>query len=139
MGGRAMVRQRAGVLIIHEGRILLLHRRKYGLRFYLVPGGGVEEGETVEEAAIREAREETGLDVTLARKVWEYQNRQQHEHYFLCDRFSGELHLGGPELHRQSRDNVYRLEWVPLSALDKIPLRPRPLVEAIFALFSRGS
>lgn len=139
MTGETIVRQRAGVVIIHEGRILLLHRHKYGRRYYLVPGGGVEDGETVEEAAIREAREETGLDVTLAHKVWEYQNHQQREHYFLCDCFSGELRLGGPEVERQSRDNVYRLEWVPLSALDEIPLRPRPLVEAIFRLFSRGS
>lgn len=138
MGGQTIVRERAGVVIIHEGKILLLHRRKYGRRYYLVPGGGVEDGETVEEAAIREAREETGLDVTLARKVWEYQNRQQREHYFLCDRFDGELRLGGPEVKRQSRENVYQLEWVPLSALDTIPLHPRPLVEAIFSLFSRG-
>jgi 8-oxo-dGTP diphosphatase len=139
MAGGQPRRQRAGVIIIRDGRILLLQRHKYGLYYYLVPGGGVEEGETVEEAAVREAREETGLEVTLAGKVGEYHHREQLEHYFLARDFNGELHLGGPEVARQSRDNVYRLEWVPLSRLDDIPLRPRSLVEAIYALFSRGN
>lgn len=131
------MRQRAGVIIIRDGKILLLHRHKYGRRYYLVPGGGVEEGETVEEAAVREAREETGLDVTLVRKLWQVENRQQIEHYFLCGGFNGSLHLGGPEAQRQSQDNVYRLEWVPLSSLDDIPLFPPFLAEKIFSLFSR--
>lgn len=138
MAGGPPRRQRAGVIIIHDGRILLLQRRKYGLFYYLVPGGGVEEGETVEEAAVREAREETGLEVTLAGKVGELHQGEQLEHYYLAGDFAGELHLGGPEAARQSRHNVYRLEWVPLSRLDAIPLRPRPLVETIYALFSRG-
>lgn len=138
MAGGPPRRQRAGVIIIRDGRILLLQRRKYGLFYYLVPGGGVEEGETVEEAAVREAREETGLQVTLAGKVGELRQGEQLEHYYLAGDFAGELHLGGPEAARQSRHNVYRLEWVPLSRLDAIPLRPRPLVETIYALFSRG-
>src|SRR5690606_39450932 len=130
------MRQRAGVIIIQDGRILLLHRYTHGRRYYLVPGGGVEEGETVEEAAVREAREETGLDVTIARKLWAVENHRQLEHYFLCDGFDGRLHLGGPEAERQTQDNVYRLEWVPLSALDDIPLFPRYLAEKIYSLFS---
>lgn len=131
------MRQRAGVIIIRDGKILLLHRRKYGRRYYLVPGGGVEEGETVEEAAVREAREETGLDVTLVRKLWAVESHRQTEHYFLCGGFNGRLRLGGPEAQRQSQDNVYRLEWVPLSALDGIPLFPAYLAEKIYSLFSR--
>jgi 8-oxo-dGTP pyrophosphatase MutT (NUDIX family) len=137
MEGSLVVRQRACVIIINEGKILLLHRHKYGRRYYLVPGGGVEAGESIEDAAVREAREETGLDVTLDGKLWEVEDRRQLEHYFLCGGFNGSLHLGGPEAERQSRDNVYRLEWVRLSALDDLPLRPPGLVEKIYSLFSR--
>lgn len=57
----------AGVLIVREGRLLLGRRGpnataagKWGL-----PAGFVERGERVEDAAIREAREEVGLSVTL--------------------------------------------------------------------------
>jgi 8-oxo-dGTP pyrophosphatase MutT (NUDIX family) len=57
----------AGVIITNlEGRILLLHRiasDKTGIARYEIPGGGLEEGETIEEAARREALEELGLTV----------------------------------------------------------------------------
>ena len=40
----------------------------------VVPGGGIEEGESVEEAAVREAREETGLETQVVRVLgWKRQ------------------------------------------------------------------
>ena len=52
-----------GVFIFNsQGELLLLKSHKWpGL--YVVPGGHVELGERIEEAAIREAKEETGLDI----------------------------------------------------------------------------
>lgn len=50
--------------IIHEGKILVVRRaRMPALHLYTLPGGVVEAGETLEEAAAREVREETGLEV----------------------------------------------------------------------------
>lgn len=132
-----MTRQRAGVIIICDGQVLLMRRRKYGRKYYVVPGGGVEDGETIQEAAIREAKEETGLDVTIAEKLCVFNNKGQPEHYYLADNFEGETCLGGPELERQSNQNTYCLEWVPLSRLDDIPLVPKPICEQIYAIFSR--
>jgi nucleoside triphosphatase len=52
-----------GVFIFNPaGELLLLKSHKWPDR-YVVPGGHVELGERIEEAAIREAKEETGLDV----------------------------------------------------------------------------
>lgn len=53
----------ASVLIVDEESLLLLYHRK--LNSWLPPGGHVEEGELPHEAALREAKEETGLDVEL--------------------------------------------------------------------------
>jgi nucleoside triphosphatase len=52
-----------GVFIFNQkGEILLLESHKWP-GAYVVPGGHVELGERLEEAAVREAREETGLDI----------------------------------------------------------------------------
>ena len=51
--------------MIHEGRILLIRRGQEPLRGrWVVPGGTVELGETLEAALVREVEEETGLIVT---------------------------------------------------------------------------
>jgi 8-oxo-dGTP diphosphatase len=52
---------RAAALIIKEDKILLMHRKKEGREYWVFPGGSVEEGETPEEAVIREIMEELSL------------------------------------------------------------------------------
>ena len=57
---------------IAQGDSLLLVRQGYGKRYWSLPGGSVEPGESVDRAAIREVKEETGLDVRLTRLVGVY-------------------------------------------------------------------
>ncbi len=53
-------------LIIYEGKLVLIKRRNPPfVNQFALPGGFVEVGETVEEAVVREAKEETGLDIEL--------------------------------------------------------------------------
>lgn len=56
----------ADVVILYGGGIVLVRRKNEPFKdFWAIPGGFVEYGERVEEAAVREAKEETGLDVQL--------------------------------------------------------------------------
>jgi ADP-ribose pyrophosphatase YjhB (NUDIX family) len=58
------------VAVIQEGKILLTKREDFEV--WCLPSGGVEDGESLAEAAIRETKEETGVDVKLTRLVGVY-------------------------------------------------------------------
>src|SRR6266567_6257010 len=60
-----------------QGRVLLGHRRD--IDWWNLPGGGMEAGETVDEAMIREVREETGLQVRVEQLVGVYSKPQKQE------------------------------------------------------------
>jgi len=60
-------------VIIYHGKIVLIRRKNPPYQdHFAIPGGFVEVGETVETAAVREAKEETGLDVRLIKLLGVY-------------------------------------------------------------------
>jgi mutator protein MutT len=93
-----------GGVVIRDGRVLLIRRGKEPLRGrWLVPGGTVELGETLEEAVVREVREETGLEVAPGEvlTVFDRIDRQGSRilyHYvivdYLCEYVAGEARAG---------------------------------------------
>jgi 8-oxo-dGTP pyrophosphatase MutT (NUDIX family) len=58
-----MMKIRVGGILIEEGCILLARHRRQGRTYWTLPGGGVEEGETLTEALRREWIEETGITI----------------------------------------------------------------------------
>ncbi len=66
---RTFVRNSSRSIIIRGGRIAMIHSRKYD--YYKFPGGGIEPGETPEDALIRETREEAGL-IVIPESIQEY-------------------------------------------------------------------
>ncbi|MBX5451717.1 NUDIX domain-containing protein [Thermogemmatispora sp.] len=77
-GSAARFRVGVFALIFDEaGRVLLVHRND--IDWWNLPGGGMELGETVDEAVKREVREETGLEVTVERLVGVYSKPQKQE------------------------------------------------------------
>ena len=58
-------RVRVAGILIEGGRILLIEHTKNDKKYWLVPGGGVDWGESAAEALIREFKEETSLDIEV--------------------------------------------------------------------------
>jgi len=116
------MRVRSGVVLIENGKVALIERHRAGKHYYVFPGGGVDEGETPEQAAIREMEEETGLRVTVQRKLAEIHFGLSEQVYFLVDRLDGKFGTGmGEEFTDSDPDDptegVYIPIWMPLEEL----------------------
>ena len=89
-------------ILIDGDKILLSHEVKQGV--YVLPGGGLEDGETLEDCCKREVLEETGYVVDVIDRVievWEYDMDTIHEsHIFACEiKSKGSRHLTQHEMN----------------------------------------
>jgi 8-oxo-dGTP diphosphatase len=107
-----------GVALIENDRILLVKRgREPGRGLWAVPGGKVHYGEPMRDAARREMREETGLDVEVGDVVWVGEYIEGDDHLVLID-FAGSV-IGGK---LQPADDADDARWVPLEEAASYPL-----------------
>jgi 8-oxo-dGTP pyrophosphatase MutT (NUDIX family) len=105
-----MIEREAGAVIVRldgDAPRVLVITAKHDPTQWLFPKGHVEDGETAERAAVREATEEAGVRATARRRLgstsFELENRRIEVEYFLCDYVSD---VGASE-GRQ-------LAWLPL-------------------------
>jgi 8-oxo-dGTP diphosphatase len=134
------MRERVSLIIVQDDQVLLFYRQRNGEVYYITPGGGREPGETLVEAAYREAVEETSLEIVLGPKLWEgVWPDGQYETAFLVTQFNGRPRLGaGPELGEQKSTNVHRLEWHPLADLPDNLIMPLDVTAVYGTLKHRG-
>jgi 8-oxo-dGTP diphosphatase len=119
-----MPKEFASVVVLNEHmqQVLLILRADF--RIWSIPGGGIEPGESREQAAIRETLEETGYQVALDRYVGSYRRPQLND---LRHIFTAHV-TGGQPL--QSGSESREVRWFPVHEL---PARLTPSVHEIVA------
>jgi len=114
-------------IIIKDGKILLMHRRKHKEEYFVLPGGGVEEGETPIETVNREVYEETGLKMISQTPAFDVVDvNGKNVHLFYCELEEGTPFLNGEEKETSSTEDWYDIAWFDLKILNQPNVYPVP-------------
>jgi 8-oxo-dGTP diphosphatase len=84
----------------------MVKQNKFNKEYWNFPGGKIEDGETPEEACMREIEEETGLTVHIVRKIYE----DPYRYAFLVEVLSGDL---------MKEQKLLDMAWVSEDELEK--------------------
>ncbi len=108
----------ADIVIIKDGRVLLIKRGHEPFKgMWALPGGRLEENESIEECAVREAKEEIGADVEIKKLVGVYSKPDRDPRKivaiaFLCD-VEGDIKAG---------DDAVEARWFEIEEVKKMRL-----------------
>jgi len=127
------MRTRAGIILLKENKLALIERHRQGRHYFAFPGGGVDEGETPEQAAIREAEEELGIQVKIVKLIAEVTFNMNAQYYFLVEWVGGEFGTGTGEEYEgfDPKHGTYLPLWMPLTEVPTQNVLPRELAELI--------
>lgn len=127
------MKKRAAVVLNAGNEILLLHRIRYGKEYWVIPGGSMEQGESLLECAIREIREELECEIQESQLVYLYEleNQGREETYYWCEIEKRYFEISGEEAARSNQDNIYIPQWIQVEELPHINLKPEVLTEII--------
>ncbi len=129
MSGVPVRIEAAGGVIVRDGKVAVVHRDRYD--DWSLPKGKLDEGESFEEAALREVREETGLECELGRELdpvsyVDQKGRPKLVRYWLMEVTDGEF---------EANDEVDEIRWLPPAEAAGLLTYPhdRELVEGVEA------
>lgn len=130
-------------ILIRDKKLLVTKRNKFGDKYYTLVGGGVDLGESKEQALVRELYEEANMKIEKARLVFIEEAGEPYgtQYVFLCQDPGGE-----PELRPDSDEakisamgkNIYETTWLDLKDLKDATFRSEHLKLAILECVDRG-
>lgn len=128
------VRVAAKAVIVREGKLLALRKTGETGDYFMLPGGGHQVGETLEETLRRECREETDANIRIGQVIW-IRDYQEGNHEFAHRRpdfhqleimFRCEL-MSEPDMASRGDTGQLGLVWIPLDEIEQWPFYPQAL------------
>ena len=119
----------AGALVEQDGRLLLVRHRKPGAYdFWVAPGGGAQDDEALADAARREVREETGLEVQPERLVYVEEFHSPDTRYckfwFTAALVGGSIDVTGPDA---TAEHIVEAAWHDEASIRGLQVFPEVL------------
>ena len=120
-------------IVIHDGKLLAIHRQRDNQEYYVFPGGHVDPGETLAQTCAREVLEETSVVARPFRELYKfwYEDHKHHrgdgwQTFMACEYQSGEPQPTDAEEYTDPlrRGGNYKPVWLPLDEVEKVDLRP---------------
>lgn len=118
---------RVAGIILKDDEVLLMDRNNHGRKYFSFIGGGVEEGESYEDALYREIKEETSVEVQIEKLIYSLDYSQPFggrtgQRVYLCRYISGVAQLGESEEKEDNEKglNTFQPVWVSIAQLNHI-------------------
>jgi len=114
---------RIAACILKDNKILMVRHKKGDEKYWLLPGGRIEYGETMIETLKRELVEETGLEISVGNLMFmsEAIPKDNHRHivniFFEAEIIGGEIKLGDEEI-------LDAVEFIDINKIDEIVIYP---------------
>jgi 8-oxo-dGTP diphosphatase len=126
------VRDRGSAVIIENNKVALIERVRNGVTYYVFPGGGIEIGETPEEATKREAYEELGVTIKV-NECFETVNYNGKQYFFMAEIIEGVFGTGqGEEFKRNiSERGTYKPMWIDIDQSRNLDIKPLQVAEKL--------
>ncbi|XKK25588.1 NUDIX domain-containing protein [Bacillus sp. CB62A.1] len=124
-----MIRNRGAAIIVQEGKIALIKRIREEETYYVFPGGGVEEGETPEEATKREVYEELGLHIKVEHLIAKVNIKEMN--IIMVPILQAEC-SEVEQLRNFSGKVEEYIPMLPINELEKVNIKPYEVVGNIF-------
>ncbi len=130
------VRDRGSSVVIENNKVALIKRVRAGQEYYVFPGGGIEQDESPEQAAIRETFEELGVHVAIKGSLG-IVNYNGVQVFFIAEIIGGTFGTGkGEEFRYECRNRgTYEPIWVELEQLSSFDVHPLEIAEKVSSLY----
>lgn len=100
--------------------------------YYVIPGGGINENESLTENVLREIKEEFSIDAKILGYLGKEESEDGIAYFFHCEIVNGVPTLGGEELERCTEKNYYEIRKIPIKDLDNIDILFKDMIKKAY-------